>query len=240
MKKILLVTVIGLLLVLSISACGRFTPVTSTTPPIRSLSATGNGLIYIVPDVAYINIGVRTDSDEVSTALSNNNIQANEVSKALQALGVDAKDIQTSSFNVYPMSDYGPDGQISRKYFVVENTVYITVRDLTKLGELLDAVVRSGANTINGISFDVLDKASALAQARDMAISKAKAEAESIASAAGVKLGSLQSITVNQSGGATPIYDAKGYGGMAPASSVPVSAGQLVITMDANLTYEIK
>jgi len=181
------------------------------------------------------------DADEVSAALAANNVQANAISDALQALGVEKNDIQTSNFNVYPMMDYGPDGQISRHYYVVENTVYITVRDLSKMGELLDTVVSSGANTINGISFDVVDKEAAQAQARDMAIASAKAEAEAIASAAGVKLGDLQSVSVYTSGVSVPVYESKGIGGSAAYdASVPISAGQLKISVDANVVYEIK
>lgn len=238
MKKQLFIIAAGLIAVLALSACAS--PVVNQVPQIRTLSASGTGEVYLVPDVAYINIGVRSDADEVSEALSKNNIQANEISAALQGLGVEQKDIQTSNFNVYPMSDYGIDGQISRRYFVVENTVYVTVRDLPSLGSLLDAVVRSGANTINGINFDVLDKDAAIAQARDMAIEKARAQAKAIADSAGVKLGELQSVNVYTSSGTTPVYVAKGIGGAMDASSVPVAAGQLMIAVDANVTYEIK
>ncbi len=239
MKKFLLLSLISVVALVSLAACAG-TPVTvSSAPTIRSLSASGVGEVYLVPDVAYINVGVRVDADEVSEALSANNIQANSISQALQELGVEARDIQTSNFNVYPMMDYGMDGQVSRKYFVVENTVYVTVRDLSKLGQLLDTVVRSGANNINGVSFDVVDKAEAEAQARDMAIEKAKAQAEAIAKATGVKLGDLQSVSVYSSGATMATYEAKGIGGMMP-STVPVSAGQLLIRVDANVVYEIK
>ncbi|MDP3448957.1 MAG: SIMPL domain-containing protein, partial [Anaerolineaceae bacterium] len=152
--------------------------------------------------------------------------------------GVEAQDIQTTSFNVYPMQDYGMDGTISRSYYVVENTVYITVRDLSKLGTLLDAVVKSGANTINSISFDVQDKAEAMAQARDMAIANAIAEAESIAKASGVKLGNLQYVSAYVNNFPMPMYDGKG-GSMSAAVNVPISAGQLVISASASMTYEI-
>lgn len=240
MKKFLLIASIFVIGMLTMTACGN-TPVAyaggGTNQNLPMLSASGTGQVYLVPDVAYVNIGVRVDANEVSAALSANNVQAGEISAALQALGVEAKDIQTSNFNVYPMSDYGPDGQVSRKYYVVENTVYVTVRNLSSLGNLLDAVVRSGANTINGISFDVQDKSAALAQARDLAIQKAKAEAEGIAAAAGVKLGNLQSINVYTNNVTVPMYDAKGLGG---GASVPISAGQLLVTVDANLTYVIK
>jgi uncharacterized protein YggE len=241
MKRTITLIVVSLMFLLSVAACATPPAATITQlPPIRSLSSSGIGEVYLTPDVAYVYVGVRVEADDVATALANNNVQANAVSQAVQDLGVDIKDIQTTSFNVYPNQEYGMDGTITRKFYVVENTVFITVRDLGTLGGLLDAVVSSGANSINGISFDVEDKDAAAAEARDIAIEKAKLEAESIAAASGVKLGDLQNVSVYVNGTTTPMYDAKGGGGAYAASSVPVSAGQLVISASANLMYEIK
>ena len=239
MKRNLFMVLASLVVIVSLAACSTTPAAAGLVPPVRSLSSTGVGEIYLVPDVAYVYVGVRADADEVSTALSNNNVQANAVAKAVKDLGVEAKDIQTTSFNVYPMQDYAPDGTISRYYYVVENTVYITVRDLSKLGTMLDAVVKSGANTINGITFDVQEKEAAIAQARDLAIKNAMAEAEAIASASGVKLGDLQNVSVWVNNTPTPMYDAKG-GAMSAASNVPISAGQMVISATANMNYDIK
>lgn len=238
MKRPMSLLIVSILVIASLAACTN-TPA-ATTPPLRTINANGTGEVYLVPDLAYVYVGVRVDADEVSAALNTSNVQAGKVADAVKALGVETKDIQTTNFNVYPMTDYGPDGTITRKYYVVENTIFITVRDLAKLGTLLDSVVRSGANTINGISFDVSDKDKALSQARDLAIADARAEAEGIASAAGVKLGNLQTVNVSTSGGTVPIYEGKGGGALNAASTVPVSAGQLLITVTANLTYEIK
>ena len=239
MKKSILLTVVSVFALLTLAACGTGQGA-AAVPQSRTLSVTGTGEVYIMPDIAYINVGVRVDADQVSDALAANNVQANAIVEALQTLGVDKADIQTSNFNVYPMMDYGPDGQVSRRYYVVENTVFITIRDLAKIGEMLDTIVRSGANTINGISFDVIDKTAAQAQARDMAIEAAKAEAEAIAKAAGVKLGKLQNVSVYVSGVTTPVYEAKGIGGaMDYSQSVPVAAGQLKITVEANVAYII-
>ena len=232
----------SLLVIALLSACSA-TPsvIAGTAAPQRTLTATGNGQVYITPDIAYINVGIHTEADEVSAALSDNNTQAQAIAETLTGLGVDKKDIQTTSFNVYPMSNYGPDGNVTRKYYAVDNSVYVTVRDLSSLGKLLDAVVKSGANAINSITFDVQNKDAALAQARDLAIQKAKSEAESIAKAASVGLGDLQTISVSTSGTNSAVYDAKGLlGGGSAAASVPVSAGQLVISVDANLTFAIK
>lgn len=241
MKRTIFMAFTSLLVILALAACGTAAPVSSAaSPQVRTLSSTGDGTVYLTPDVAYIYVGVRAEADDVSTALNNNNVQANAVATTLKDLGVDAKDIQTTSFNVYPMQDYAPDGTVSRKYYVVENTVYVTVRDLTKLGTMIDAVVKSGANTINRVSFDVQDKETAMAQARDKAIANAMDEAKSIAAASGVKLGDLQSVNVYVNNTPTSVMDAKGGAMAAPQASTPVSAGQLVITASANMTYEIK
>ncbi|MFH1446038.1 MAG: SIMPL domain-containing protein [Chloroflexota bacterium] len=237
-KKIKLLS-IGILTVALLVSCA---PVTcpQNCDPQRLMNVSGSGQVTLVPDIAYINIGVRTEADDVSTALSGNTAQAADISDKFVALGVEEKDIQTTSFNVYPTQKYDIKGEVSETTYVVENTIYVTVRDLTQLGKLLDTAVKAGANNIYGISFDVEDKTAAVEQARELAIQDARAKAESIATAAGVSLGELQNINVYSSGGASPYPVARG-GGMDMAyAEVPVSAGTLVITVEASLTYEIK
>jgi len=233
--------IVGILAMVLLASCA---PAVSpqSDPNIRSMNVSGTGHITLVPDIAYINIGVRSEADEVSSALNTNTAQAQAISDKLISMGLEEKDIQTTSFNVYPMQQYDMDGKISKTTYVVENTINVTVRDLAKLGRLLDAAVKAGANNIYGINFDVEDKSEALNQARDLAIQDAREKADAIATAAGVKLGDLQNINVYTSGGVTPFYDAKmGIGGAAyESASVPVAAGTLVITVEANLTYEIK
>ncbi len=240
MSKKISVLLVAVLLVTMLSACGS-AAVPGNQPPVRQINVSGSGKVYIVPDIAYINVGVHTEADTVTDALNKNNEQAQAIADALKAMGVDEKDIQTTAFNVYPQQQYGPDGTIVRNYFSVDNTVYVKVRDLQKLGNLLDATVRSGANTINGISFDVENRADAEKEARRLAIEDARLKAQEIAAAAGLSLGEIQSLNVYASGGPTPYYyDAKGGAMAAPMMDVPIAAGQMVITADANITYEIK
>lgn len=241
MKRTIALILASVILLGALAGCAA-PAASSSTPQTRTLSAYGNGEVYLVPDLAYVYVGVRVDADDVATALNKNNVQSQQVAEAVKGFGVETKDIQTSNFNVYPMTDYNPNGEVSRKYYVVENTINITVRDLSKLGSLLDAVVRSGANTINGITFDVENKDEAMAQARDAAIEKARQQADGIAKAAGVTLGKLQNVSISSSGSTVPVYEGKGGGAAynAPSSTVPVSAGQLLISVDAYLTYEIK
>jgi uncharacterized protein YggE len=219
-----------------LAACAGTAP--ASNQPLRQINVSGTGKVYLVPDIAYIYIGVRSQADDVATALAQNNRQAQTIADTLKQQGIAAEDIQTTAFNVYPQQEYTPEGAPGKITYVVENTVFVKVRELQKLGEILNAVVQGGANTINGISFDVQDRATAEAEARRLAVEDAKAKAGEIAGLAGVTLGELQNISVYSSGGPMPVYEAKG--GLAAFSSVPIAAGQLVIQADANLTYEIK
>jgi len=205
----------------------------------RSMNVSGTGRVSVVPDIATINIGVRTEADEVNDALSGNTAQANAIAETLKDLGIDEKDIQTSNFNVYPSDRYNPmTGEVEGRYFVVENTVIVNVRDLTKLGDVLSAVVEAGANNIYGISFGVEDREAAVKEARELAIQDAKTKAEAIAEAAGVELGDLLSINVYEGSAPITYYDAKG--GAYSEAAVPISAGTLNIIIECNITYGLK
>ena len=105
------------------------------------------------------------------------------------------KDIQTTNFSIYPQQQYDNNGKMTGIIYVVDNTVYVTVRDLTKLGDLLDASVTAGANNINSISFDVADKTAALSQARLAAVADARKQADELTGATGVTLGTVQTIS---------------------------------------------
>lgn len=236
MKNRWMLLIILVLAASLLAACAGTAP--AANQPLRQINVSGTGKVYLVPDIAYIYIGVRSQADDVATALEQNNRQAQTIADTLRQQGIATEDIQTTAFNVYPQQEYTPEGVPGKITYVVENTVFVKVRELQKLGEILNAVVQGGANTINGISFDVQDRATAEAEARRLAVEDAKAKAGEIASLAGVTLGELQNINVYSGGDPMPVYEAKG--GFADQFSVPIAAGQLVIQADANLTYEIK
>jgi uncharacterized protein YggE len=243
MRKNLFVVVSLLVMATLIAGC---TPTvidrSSELQPIeRTIGVNGTGSVTASPDVAYINIGVHTENTDPKEALSSNTNQAQDVVNAIKAIGVKEEDIQTSNFYVYPAYEYGPMGETLGTKYVVDNTVYVTVRDLTKLGEMLQTVVSSGANNINGITFDILDKESLASEARKKAVENARQQAQDIADAAGVELGELMYVNVYYSGTTYPQYEGKGGGGVYSADlSVPVSAGKMVVTAEVNMTYKIK
>jgi uncharacterized protein YggE len=125
--------------------------------------------------------------------------------------------------------------------FFVDNTVYVTMRDLTKIGDILGEAVKAGANSIYGIQFDVADKTTALASARKSAVENARTQADELAQAAGVKLGSVQNINYYNSYPVPVMADDKGGGMMTnQAASVPITPGQLTFTVDVNIVYAIQ
>lgn len=242
MKRTSMILSIVILAAVALSACGPATIVANQAPPQRTMIVTGTGMVNLTPDIAYINIGVHTEKDTASDAVAENNAQTQQVIDALKQAGVDAKDIQTTNFSIWPNTQYDPQtGEKIGTTYVVDNTVYVKVRKLDQLGNMLDATVRAGANSINSIQFDVADKTDALKQARDAAVKDAKSQAQELATAAGVSLGDVQNISFYNSI-PTPYVDTygKGGGGVAAAAAVPVTPGQLTLTVTVNLTYEIK
>jgi uncharacterized protein YggE len=231
--------------ILSLSACsslsGAQPAAVDKAPTEHTIYVSGNGKVYLTPDLAYVYIGVQSNAESVGDALTANNEKAQAISKTLQELGVQPKDIQTSSFNIYPIQQSDPEGKLLPVTYNVDNTVYVTVRDLSILGKLLDAVVRSGANTINSITFDVTDRSQALSEARKLAVEDARKQGDEVAAAAGVKITGVSNLSVNVSGGPIAMYDAKAVGGgNAAAAQAPISAGQLMISVDVSATYRIE
>lgn len=243
MKTRTLLVFLTLLAALVLGACGPATIVANPAPPQRTLSVNGSGTVNLTPDIAYINIGVHTENASASEAVSDNNLETQQVIEALKELGVAAKDIRTVNFNIWPNTQYDPQSgkQIGTTY-VVDNIVYVTIRDMDKLGDILDAAVRAGANSINSIQFDVTDKTQALKQARAQAVKDAQSQAQEMAASAGVTLGEIQSISFfnNVPGPLMDVYGKGGAEGLVAAAPVPVNPGQLTLTVTVSITYEIK
>jgi len=231
------------LLALVLSACGGPTTINQEAQPtVRTVSVAGSGLTYLVPDIAYIYVGVHTEKPSASEAMTENNAQTEKMIKALTDFGIDAKDIRTTNFSIWPMDKYDPASGLptGEKTYSVDNTVYVTVRELDKLGDLLDTVVEAGANTVNSIQFDVADKDEAIKSARAEAVKDAETQAQELADAAGMSLGEVQSISFYDSQ-PYPMFEAKGGGGGdLAASTVPIQPGQLTFTVTVNVTYAIK
>ena len=231
-----------LLVTLLFGACGssQSEPTATGTPPPRNITVSGSGKVYLTPDIATISIGVHNEDESAARAVNGNNAQAQKVTEVLLEMSVEEDDIQTSNFNIYLEQRYDEDGNQAGTIYIVDNTVFVTVRDLNILGEIMGTVVEAGANSIFGIQFDVEDKTRALSEARKAAVEDARKKAEELALAAGVTLGEVQAI--NEYGGVpVPVFEGKGGGGFAATSDqVPVSLGQLSLTVEVSVVYHIR
>jgi len=240
-NKTLLVSAI-VLVALALGACSP-TIMAEPAPPVRTMNVNGTGQAFLSPDIAYIYVGVHTEQPTAAEAVAVNNIDTQKVTDALKKAGVDAKDIRTTNFSIWPNQQYDQSGQPTSTRYVVDNSVFVTVRKLEDLGDLLDSAVGAGANSINSIQFDVSDRTEALKKAREEAVKDAKAQAQELADVAGMKLGDVQSISFYDSA-PVPYLDTYGKGGggaaVAEAASVPIQPGQLTLTVTVSMSYEIK
>lgn len=210
------------------------------TPRPRIMTLSGTGEITTAPDMAHVSTGVIAEAKTARAALSANNAAMAKVIDGLKAKGIAAKDIQTSNFNVGPQYQHYKDGRPARiRAYRVSNQVNIVIRDLAKLGEILDAVVSLGSNSINGVRFSVSRPQTLRDEARRLAVSDARRKAELYAQAAGVTLGPIQSIS--ESGGfrPQPLQQFTRAASMEKAS-VPIQAGEQALSMTVNIAWEIK
>lgn len=248
-KSLIVFTVI--LLALLLSACGSASLTgpanlgnqgSQTNPNMRTLSVAGSGEAFLAPDIANIYIGVHTERPTAAEAVEENNTQTEALIQAIRDFGIDAKDIRTINFSIWPMDQYDPatGRPTGEKSYAVDNTVSVTIRELDQLGDLLDTAVQAGANTVNNVQFDVADRDEALQQARAEAVKDAQEQAQALAQAAGLSLGEIQSISFIEPQ-PYPIFDGRGGGGAAAeAAAVPIQPGQLTFTVTVNVTYIIE
>jgi len=234
--KIFLISIL-VVAALALSACGAV-PVQSVEG--RSLSINGSGTVYVTPDMASINLGIQTRDEQVKDATAENNRVIERIREVLAEYGVQEADVQTTNFSVYPYSEFDPDGMASNVTYQVDNTVNVTVRDISKLGEILDAVIDAGANSIYGIQFAVSDQESAYNQAMEAAVENAAERAEVLAAASGAELGELKSITTYFGGGGIPMMYSEAATGMGGGADVPLSPGAMEVRVEVTAIYAIQ
>jgi uncharacterized protein len=206
----------------------------------RRLVVTGTGEASARPDLAVISAGVVAQAATASAALAENTQAMNRVFEQLRAAGLPPEDLQTAQFAVVPLYESRqPDPQTTTPRIVgyqVSNQVSARVRDIARLGATLDALVGAGANSIDGLSFDLADPKQVLDDARDAAVADALAKARRYAAAAGVKLGAIISI---EEGVAypppRPMMRAE-----AMAADVPIAPGQTELSASVTITFALE
>lgn len=242
-RRSLAIAAIALLSLVAVTAPMSRVAAQEATPTAGASTATvyvdGVGQVVTTPDTASVVVGVNIIETTLSSAQEKATTQMAAVIEALKAAGIDEKDIQTVNYSVNIMQNYDSNGNPSTiEGFQVSNQVNVTVRDLAKLGDILDQVVAQGANAIYGITFYVDDPAAAESQARALAVENAKQKADELAAAAGMKVGNV--LSISETSYSYPMYGGYARGEMAAAdSATPIQAGSTTISISVSVTYEL-
>ncbi len=217
----------------SSQGCGRST---------SRITVQGNGQATGTPDVLDAVFGFNTTAGSSAAALSENNAKVAQALAALAASGVATRDVQTTGLTLSPQYAF-PHGVPTLTGYQVTDTVSATLRDVTKAGSAIDAVVGAAGNAaqINGLNFSIADPAKVQDEARAQAVHLAVAHAEAMAAAAGRRLGPVCSLTDNTQTPQRSPFASAGFdqSASAPTSAVPVQPGTQLETDQVTLVYAL-
>lgn len=211
----------------------------SAANPVVELSVTET--VMGSPDTATFSTGVTSKAPTASAALRQNSADMDKVIKQIVAQGIKREDIQTSGINLAMDYEYGTDSRQPRFIgYQVSNTVTVKVRQIDKLGTILDSVVSQGANNLSGPSFSIDDDSAAQREARDKAMKRAQAQAMDYAKRtgfSGVQVLAVSEATYN----ASPMDRMEMKVAAAPPSfvSAPIEGGQVGTSVTVNVTYQM-
>lgn len=207
---------------------------------------TGNGKATTVPDIASISVGIEERGASLKTVQDSVNKKSQALVSELNKLGIEDGDIRTSSYTVYPQTDYDATPPRVTGYRI-SISYQIKVRDIEKINDVISIITPAGANLVGNVSFDLSDEARKVAndKAREDAVKEAKETAASLAKASGVTLGRIINISENFSGG-VPRYATlpmAGGGDMlqdAKITEPEIQPGTTEVNLSVSLSYEVR
>jgi len=242
----------GIVTVLLMGLALMFSPLVSAQTPepgqetiTRTISVSGTGVVKIDPDTASISLGVIANDESLEVAQETVSTGLVAITQSLTDAGIAAEDIQTTSYNVYPVPEYDRDGNyVGVERYEVSAGLTVIVRDIDSVGTVLDAAVDAGANNVWGISFYVEDPSTAASQARQAAVEDARGKADELATAGGMVVVNIVSITESYAPDPTarqydyPAADMEMAG--SGSGAVPVSPGQAEVRVEVQVVFEIE
>lgn len=207
---------------------------------IPTLTLTGEGAAEAKPELAVVQVGVAVTGKVAKDALAENSRLLAAALNAAKEQGIEPRDLQTSGLSLRPdivRADKWPHREVIG--YQVNNVVTMRVRDIAKLGTLLDRLVVLGVNDIRSINFAVANPAPLIEQARTAAIKDAMQKAEKYAEAANLRI--VRVLTINESGVEvpTPRPMVLTRAASAPRPEVPIEAGEIVYRARVNVEFEI-
>lgn len=224
------------------TALAQGIPVPPTGSYVQTgISVTGDGRITVQPDLAQITVGVEVSNKSAAAAQQQAATQMDAVVSQLKQQGIAEKDIQTVRYDLSPEYDYSTRTPVLNGYRAT-NLAMVKVRDISKVGPILDAITASGATRIQGISFSVSDPTAATTAGRDEAMKNAFTKADQLAKAAGVGLGAP--VLIEEISSAPPVPIDISARQAAPAAGIaaptPINPGTQEVAVSVRVIYAIK
>ena len=161
----------------------------------RSIQVSGTAVVNVIPDRVLIQMGVQSNGTTPQKVEAANSATINKMIRALEALGIEEKDIVTDWYVIEPL--YDDFNSLTIEGYRIYNIVAITLRDISKVNKVIVASLKAGANQVVNVEFYLSDLRKYRDQARDLAMKAAQEKASDLASAAGAETGCVMSINEN-------------------------------------------
>ena len=243
MKNKLLIGISTLLIlvmafgVFTLSAPNNISMADVTGTDARLVTVNGQGEIVVTPDLAFVDLGVQTKNADASVAQQENAKLMTAVIDALKAAGIKADEIKTTGYNLYQTYDYVGDKK-SDPYYVASNIVNVKIKDISKVGNMIDVASKAGANNVNNIRFTVSDDSKFYQEALKLAMTNAKGKATAIMSTFNKTPGVPYSVSEVSYGGSL-YYDYSPAKALNEAAvSTPIQSGEITITANVSVGYD--
>lgn len=213
---------------------------------VPTISVSGEGIVTAPADMAIVTVGVLHEGKTTGEVMDAVSSATNGILAVLEAAAIPQGDIQTGRVSLIPR--YGRTVLGAPDYSTVEGytastTLTVTTHDLTTLGGLLSDMVSGGANTVNGVTFGIDDDSTLMDEARQKAVEDAHHRAEVYATAAGVDLGGVLTLSENSYGGYAPVVmeamSSRSFDGAEPKMDVPLVAGDITVSAQVSIVYGI-
>ena len=243
MKKIISLTLF--IVILGIACIGSVGAVTTDSCNEKVIHSTGSGNVIGTPDRAQVTFAVETENPDVKVAQQANAVQMTKVINALVTAGLPKDALKTTGYNIYPVYDDYSKPLLEQKIraYRVTNTLTVTLHDVNRTGEVIDIAVANGINQASSIQFMLSDEQSQVlrTEALKKAVSRARADADTVAGALGTVILDVQSVDI--SGGYAPVlfenYNAPD-ATTKSAATTPVQPGDVTVTAQVSITYTIR
>ena len=209
----------------------------------REITVSGEGRTFAVPDIALIQLGVVTEGSKIGDVVKENTEKMNNILKEIKTLGIEEKDIKTTTYNLAPRYEWTEDGKRIFKGYTLTQQINVKIRNFEKIGDVLEKSTEKGANLVGDLQFSIDEPEKVRQEVRKEAIEKAKEKAGQIATDSGLKLVKLVNVYEDyypRTYSDTLYKSLEATGGGEIAAPPEIQPGEQEVTVTIYLTYRVR